>query len=93
MLKELTFDEVFDYLTALAMKPDYLDCERFTGYAMEFNERVFMYDCGVNKLSVIESPNFPTAGKGVALNRANPITEQTGFPYWGQLFIKSSKRS
>ena len=84
---------MFDCLIALTIQPDYLDCERFTEYAKELNKIVFDYDCRVNKLLVIESPNFPTAGKGVICDRSNPIIEETGFPYWGQLFIKASQRS
>ena len=86
-LEELTSEQVFNAFHAFPIKPDYLKCERFNDWNMYAVHNILNYDSYVNMVQVVDSPNFPTAGKGLINIRSQPITEKTGIPYWGCLFV------
>ena len=54
---------------------------------MEYDQRIVNYESGTNNVLVVDSPNFPLAGKGLISNRKQPITKDTGLPYWGKLYL------
>ena len=54
---------------------------------MQYKQSIFEYECATNHVMVTESPMFPSAGKGLVNNHVQPISKDTGLPYWGQLFV------
>ena len=91
-LTDLNADEIWDIFEKMPVKADYLDCQRFKGYSMTLDPVVCDYDCGINNVLIVDSPNFPEAGKGLILNRKHPMTEETGLPYWGEVFVHFYER-
>ena len=65
------------------MKPDYLEGTVSIG----LDQAVLDFDCKKNKVAVVKSPNFPLAGKGLISECEQPITKETGLPYWKTVFI------
>ena len=85
-LKDLSWLQAYEIFHRLRISPDYLDCARFKDYSMQYDNVILAYDVGINNLLVVPSPNFPEAGKGLISNRKQPITKETGLPYWGEVF-------
>ena len=73
------------------IKPDYLDCEKFKGFSMAYDQRIVDYDSGINNVLVVKSPNFPKAGKGLISDRPQTLTAGSSLPYRGQVFIHFHK--
>ena len=89
-LRDLSSAEVYEFLCHTPntpIKPNYLDCEKFTGFSMDYDQDIIDYECGLNKLLVVQSPNFPNAGKGLISDRPQTLTAGSSLPYWGQVFI------
>ena len=80
-VSELTADQVYEFLEKMPIKPDYVD------FNQSFNQANLDRDCEMNGVLVVNSPNFPKAGKGLISNRPAVITKETGLPYWGQVFL------
>ena len=68
-LRDLTAEQVFDFLVFMPIKADYLDCERFKGFSMYYDQVILDYDAGTNNVLVVQSPNFRKAGKGLISDR------------------------
>ena len=85
-LSELSWLQVYEIFAGLKIAPDYLCCERFKGYSMEYNQVIIDYESGANNVLVVPSPNFPVSGKGLISDRAQVITTDTGLPYWGESY-------
>ena len=88
LLSDLQIDEVFSFFHYMPIKADYLSCQHFNDYAMDYSQVILDYECATNKVIVTESPSFPNAGKGLVNNRTEPISKGTGLPYWGQVFVQ-----
>ena len=87
LLRDLNCEEVFSFFDRLSMKPEYMVCQSFNKFSMQYDKIILDHDCEKNKVLVIDSPNFPNAGKGLINNRAQAISKESGLPYWGQLFV------
>ena len=90
LLSELTAEQVFNAFHGFPIQPDYLNCDRKKAWSMHHVHNILNYDSYVNMVQVVDSPNFPSAGKGLINIRPQPISENTGMPYWGCLFVHDS---
>ena len=54
---------------------------------MELNQSILDRDTEMNKVLVVQSPNFPTAGQGLISNHTRSITEGWSLPYWGKVYL------
>ena len=76
-----------EIFAGMEVKPHYLDRE----FTIGLDQALLDFDCRKNKVAVVKSPNFPAAGKGLISQRSQPITKNTGLPYWGTVFIHDFK--
>ena len=58
---------------------------------MNLVENVLISDSKHNTVKVMDSPNYPDAGKGLLSDRKAAITKDTGMPYWGCVFVSMDK--
>ena len=80
----MTMDQAYEAFHSIAMKPAYLN--KFT---MGLDEVLLSDDAASSKLKIVQSPNFPAAGKGLVSVRV--ITPTYKIPYWGKLFLHKFK--
>ena len=58
-------------------------------FTMNVVENVLIADQKNNTVSVVDSPNFANAGKGLISFSKKVITPDTGMPYWGCVYVQS----
>ena len=54
---------------------------------MEYKQNIIDYESGANKVLVVSSPNFPSAGQGLISDRPQAMVNGNELPYWGEVFI------
>ena len=89
-LKNLTAEEVFAAFQAFPIFPDYLFSKRTDYFTMNLIDNVLISDSKHNTVKVINSPNFPDAGKGLVSNRKAANTKDTSMPFWGCVYVHNN---
>ena len=75
-----------DIFSRMQVKPHYLKRE----FTRALDQALLKFDSQKNKVAVVKSPNFPSAGKGLISERSQPIAKHTGLPYWGLFLYTTS---